>query len=141
MKCMSGKVRMETREARCPGCRLGGELGATPKILARLAASAGEAVRLQLSATRPAWNHPGPATPTRSGLLGPDFLPTPRQRPQHSGSPSGLETASGRHPGRQHANSSATRRDEGEAKKEEEHFHGQEDQIWGGERTGKTAKI
>lgn len=100
-------------------------------------------IRLQLSATRPAWNRRA-GDPSPQWAVGSDFLPTPRQRPQHSGSPSGHPSGLWEEaPGRQHAGHHYTGGTEGEAKKGEKgrHFHGREDQIWGGERTGKTRKF
>lgn len=133
-------------EARCPGCRLGGELSRYPK---RPGPAGGPEARRRSgfgcnSATRPARGTAGPATPARSGLLGLIFSPTPRQRPQALRQPQRApERPLGGGTGSATRGSSLHRRDrEGRAKKGKgRHFHGREDQIWGGERTGKTRKF
>lgn len=137
---------METRGSAMPRLQARrGTPAATPKDLARLAAQ--KRRRSGFGCNFPPLGPrgtAGPATPARSGLLGLIFSPPPGRGPSTPAAPAGTRAASGRrHPGRQHAGHPYTGGTEGEAKKGERgrHFHGQEDQIWGGERTGKTRKF
>lgn len=89
--CVSGKVRMETRGSAMPRLQARrGTPAAPPKDLAPLAAQ--KRRRSGFGCNFPPLGPrgtAGPATPSPQWAVGSDFLPTPRQRPQHSGSPSG----------------------------------------------------
>ena len=147
MKCVClGRSGWRPEEAQCPGCRLGGELQPLPpktwpRWRPRSAGEADSAATFRHSArVEPQGRRP----PARSGLLGLIFSPPPDRGPSTPAAPAGTRAASGRrHRGRQHAGQPYTGVTEGEAKKGKKgrHFHGWEDQIWGGERTGKTRKL